>query len=117
MSRSERARRGSSAFGARACERGALIALLSPRRPLRSLLSFDSTGKVRPEILQIPLDLTTGSALGPPTKIWSGEGGHAPEAPHAYWKDGWWWLLLAEGECFLSDRTGEERRLADSLLR
>lgn len=51
--------------------------------------------------------------------MWSGTGGHvrvsaaalsylmrcsnqAPEGPHVYLKDGWYYMLLAEGECKLN---------------
>ncbi|ORY79737.1 glycosyl hydrolase [Leucosporidium creatinivorum] len=70
-------------------------------------LSWDGEGRawvqgahywrVRPEILSLPLDLSTGKALGEPIKIWSGLGGKAPEAPHVWEKDGWWWVIIAEG--------------------
>lgn len=64
--------------------------------------------RVRPEILQYRIDLDTGAILPSPGfdapdqpaqshKIWSGLGGKAPEAPHQYYRDGWWYLLIAEG--------------------
>ena len=33
--------------------------------------------------------------------IWNGTGGQAPEGPHVYLKDGWYYLLAAEGERYL----------------
>ncbi|KAL4951286.1 glycosyl hydrolase [Aspergillus filifer] len=42
------------------------------------------------------LDLDTGS-IGPVTYLWNGTGGAYPEGPHIYKKDGYYYLLLAEG--------------------
>ncbi|KAL4789640.1 glycosyl hydrolase [Aspergillus venezuelensis] len=42
------------------------------------------------------LDLETGS-IGPVTYLWNGTGGAYPEGPHIYKKDGFYYLLLAEG--------------------
>lgn len=42
------------------------------------------------------LDLTDGSH-GPRIDIWQGTGGADPEGPHIYQKDGWYYLLIAEG--------------------
>lgn len=39
----------------------------------------------------------TGEQLSPSKKIWGGTGGRYPEAPHLYKKDGWYYLLIAEG--------------------
>ncbi|RKU48560.1 hypothetical protein DL546_007967 [Coniochaeta pulveracea] len=47
-------------------------------------------------ILLQTLDLTTG-ALGPINNIWNGTGGVWPEGPHIYKKDGYYYLLIAEG--------------------
>lgn len=54
--------------------------------------SFD--GK---SILQAPLDFETGEVLGPLVDIWNGTGLPSPEASHMYKKDGWYYLLTAEG--------------------
>ncbi|KAI6838504.1 glycoside hydrolase family 43 protein [Hortaea werneckii] len=54
--------------------------------------SFD--GKA---ILQAPIDLETGEVFGPLKDIWNGTGLPSPEAPHIYKKDGWYYLLTAEG--------------------
>lgn len=48
-------------------------------------------------ILQARVDLTAGKALEEPRELWSGTGLVAPEAPHLYQRDGWWYLLIAEG--------------------
>lgn len=54
--------------------------------------SFD--GKT---ILQAPIDLETGEFLSPLISIWNGTGLPSPEAPHVYKKNGWYYLLTAEG--------------------
>jgi beta-xylosidase len=48
-------------------------------------------------IWQAPLDFSTGEVLGPLIDIWNGTGLPSPEAPHLYKKDGWYYLLTAEG--------------------
>ncbi|GAB1213485.1 hypothetical protein ATERTT37_002635 [Aspergillus terreus] len=42
------------------------------------------------------LDLETG-ATGPATGLWNGTGGVWPEGPHMYRKDGYYYLMIAEG--------------------
>jgi beta-xylosidase len=44
----------------------------------------------------VTLDLKTG-AIGPYINIWNGSGASAPEGPHIYNKDGYYYLLIAEG--------------------
>lgn len=44
-----------------------------------------------------PVNLETGEALAPPTNVWNGTGGRYPEAPHIYRKDGFYYLMIAEG--------------------
>ena len=39
----------------------------------------------------------TGEQLTQSKVIWTGTGGRYPEAPHIYKKDGWYYLLIAEG--------------------
>lgn len=39
----------------------------------------------------------TGEQLTDSKPIWGGTGGRYPEAPHIYKKDGWYYLLIAEG--------------------
>lgn len=48
-------------------------------------------------IVQCRIDPDTGKILSEPKKIWQGTGGRYPEAPHIYKKDGWYFLLIAEG--------------------
>lgn len=43
------------------------------------------------------LDPLTGELSQPPLRIWPGTGGVWPEGPHIYRKDGWYYLLIAEG--------------------
>ncbi|KAK1843380.1 xylosidase arabinofuranosidase [Colletotrichum chrysophilum] len=42
------------------------------------------------------IDVNTGNASGK-VEIWKGTGGNNPEAPHIYKKDGFFYLLIAEG--------------------
>lgn len=42
------------------------------------------------------LDLATGE-IGPVTYLWNGTGGASPEGPHLYRRDGYYYLLIAEG--------------------
>ncbi|NHI15792.1 glycoside hydrolase family 43 protein [Microbacterium excoecariae] len=48
-------------------------------------------------IQQVRADLDTGEILTPVRDIWSGSGSMFPEAPHLYRRDGFWYLLIAEG--------------------
>lgn len=43
------------------------------------------------------IDPVTGKQLTPSRAIWQGTGGRHPEAPHIYKKDGWYYLMIAEG--------------------
>ena len=43
------------------------------------------------------IDPMTGEQLTDSKRIWDGTGGRHPEAPHIYKKDGWYYLLIAEG--------------------
>ena len=43
------------------------------------------------------IDVKTGKQLSPIKRLWSGEGGRYPEGPHIYKKDGYYYLMLAEG--------------------
>ncbi len=60
-------------------------------------------------ILQARVDLVAGTRVEEPRSMWSGTGGAAPEGPHLYQRDGWWYLLIAEG--------GTERNHAVSVAR
>jgi len=51
----------------------------------------------RPGIQCAPVDTSTGELLAPSRQLWEGTGLAAPEGPHLYRVDGWWYLLLAEG--------------------
>ncbi|MGV9384960.1 family 43 glycosylhydrolase [Nonomuraea sp. NPDC003707] len=48
-------------------------------------------------ILQAQLDPVTGSLLSEPAVVWRGTGGQFPEGPHLHKKDGFWYLVIAEG--------------------
>ncbi|KAI1326600.1 glycoside hydrolase family 43 protein [Xylariaceae sp. FL0255] len=52
--------------------------------------------EVYPSILLAEANLNTGE-VGNWTSIWNGTGGIAPEGPHIYIRDGWYYLLIAEG--------------------
>ncbi len=43
------------------------------------------------------IDLSTGKLIGEKRKVWNGNGGRYPEAPHIYKKDGFYYLMAAEG--------------------
>ena len=44
-----------------------------------------------------PINTKTGEFLAEPRPVWGGTGGQAPEAPHIYKKDGWYYQMIAEG--------------------
>lgn len=52
---------------------------------------------VRGGISQAVIDPDTGRVLSEPKQIWTGTGGAHPEGPHLVHRDGWWYLLVAEG--------------------
>lgn len=58
------------------------------------LSSRDEKGCV---ILQCEIDTVSGEILNGPREISRGCGGRDAEAPHLYYKDGYYYLLLAEG--------------------
>ena len=43
------------------------------------------------------IDDVTGKTLSEGKLLWQGDGGRYPEAPHIYKKDGWYYLMIAEG--------------------
>lgn len=43
------------------------------------------------------IDIQTGKQLTESRLLWQGDGGRYPEAPHIYHKDGWYYLMIAEG--------------------
>ena len=49
------------------------------------------------DLQQVTVDLATGQALEDVRAVWGGSGLYAPEGPHLYRRDGWWYLLAAEG--------------------
>ncbi|KZT52688.1 glycoside hydrolase family 43 protein [Calocera cornea HHB12733] len=54
--------------------------------------------QIYPQIQQYQIDLSNGQSLsGDPIMMWNGTGGLAPEGPHVYKKNGWYYLLIAEG--------------------
>ncbi|KAH8678806.1 beta-xylosidase [Tricladium varicosporioides] len=53
--------------------------------------------EVSPGIQKLPIDISTGAVLGPTLNIWNGTGDSAPEGPHLYRKDGYYYLMIAEG--------------------
>ncbi len=55
------------------------------------------TGTLDSKIVLCEIDPMTGSKLSEVKEIWRGTGGRYPEGPHLYWKDGWFYLLIAEG--------------------
>ncbi|KAH8730352.1 glycosyl hydrolase [Phaeosphaeriaceae sp. PMI808] len=60
---------------------------------------WDDDGKVyvaTQEVRIQEMDINTGK-MGTPKNLWNGTGGVWPEGPHIYKKDGWYYLLIAEG--------------------
>ncbi len=64
-------------------------------------LFWDDDGKVYVQtstgIFQAEIDLNSGKRISDVKTIWDGSGGNWIEAPHIYKKDGYYYLLLAEG--------------------
>ncbi|KAM5347648.1 hypothetical protein ACJ41O_007472 [Fusarium nematophilum] len=52
------------------------------------------------KIRQFEIDLETGEKLSEDVLLWEGITKVFPEGPHIYKKDGWYYLLIAEGGCF-----------------
>ena len=48
-------------------------------------------------IMLSQIDPLTGAFIAEPKAIWRGTGGRYPEGPHIYKKDGWYYLMIAEG--------------------
>jgi len=55
------------------------------------------TGSADGGILLCEINPDTGEVLSTPKRVWDGTGGRWPEAPHIYKKDGWYYLMIAEG--------------------
>ncbi|KAJ4197027.1 hypothetical protein NW767_009270 [Fusarium falciforme] len=56
-------------------------------------------------IRQFEIDLDTGKKLSEEKLLWEGITKVYPEGPHMYKKDGWYYLLIAEGGCFADHHT------------
>ncbi|KAL0944836.1 Xylosidase/arabinosidase [Colletotrichum truncatum] len=52
------------------------------------------------KIRQFEIDLKTGARRSEERLLWEGITKVYPEGPHMYKKDGWYYLLIAEGGCF-----------------
>jgi xylan 1,4-beta-xylosidase len=48
-------------------------------------------------VYQARVDLKAGKLLEEPRLIWKGMGGIWPEGPHLYKRDGWYYIMIAEG--------------------
>lgn len=55
------------------------------------------TGTTDNKIVLCEIDPLTGTKLSEVKTLWNGTGGRYPEGPHLYFKDGWFYLLIAEG--------------------
>ncbi len=63
-------------------------------------LFFDDDGKVyiiSSTFILNEIDLKTGKFLTEGRKVWNGTGGRYPEGPHIYKKDGFYYIMAAEG--------------------
>jgi len=63
-------------------------------------LFFDSDGRayvISSTFELTEINLSNGSLIGEKRKVWNGNGGRYPEAPHIYKKDGFYYLMAAEG--------------------
>lgn len=56
--------------------------------------------QIRPGIDMAPLSLETGE-VGEQETVWNGTGGAAPEGPRVFKKDGYYYLVIAEGGTYL----------------
>ncbi|KAF1960147.1 hypothetical protein CC80DRAFT_286772 [Byssothecium circinans] len=61
---------------------------------------LDRVKQPRCTIMQYEIDIATGTPLEEPRVIWGGVAKYDTEAPHIYKKDGWYYLLVAEGGTF-----------------
>ncbi len=74
-------------------------------------LFFDDDGKAyytrnyHSGIVSAEVDVTTGALLTPLTHLWSGSGAATGEASHIYKRDGWYYLVIAEGGTRIYHRT------------
>ncbi|KAH7117425.1 putative xylosidase/arabinosidase [Dactylonectria macrodidyma] len=84
-------------------------------------LFWDDDGKVyvigaagfgpETKIRQFQIDLETGKKLSEERLLWEGITKVYPEGPHMYKKDGWYYLLIAEGGCFADHHTNMARSM------
>lgn len=56
-------------------------------------------------VYQLEIDVKTGATLTETKPLWEGISKVYPEGPHIYKKDGWYYLLIAEGGCFADHHT------------
>lgn len=69
---------------------------------------FDDDGKIYVQdtltkgfrLCNMEISLQTGAIITPPVQIWSGWDQRFSEGPHIYKKDGWYYLVCAEGGTF-----------------
>jgi alpha-N-arabinofuranosidase len=61
------------------------------------VISTQNWGAIKNGIVMSEIDMATGKLITPPTTVWKGTGGRYPEGPHTYKKDGFYYLLIAEG--------------------
>ena len=59
--------------------------------------STQNWGAIKNGIVMAEIDIATGKLLTQPKSIWLGTGGRYPEGPHIYKKDGYYYLMIAEG--------------------
>lgn len=57
------------------------------------------------KIRQFEIDVKTGAKLSEEKLLWEGITKVYPEGPHMYKRDGWYYLLIAEGGCFADHHT------------
>jgi beta-xylosidase len=69
------------------------------------LIGAASSPKAETKIRQFEIDLKTGVKLSEEKLLWEGVTKVYPEGPHMYKKDGWYYLLIAEGGCFANHHT------------
>ena len=63
-------------------------------------LFWDDDGKayvISSPLILFEIDLKTGNLLSEGRKVWNGTGGRYAEGPHIYKKDGYYYLMAAEG--------------------
>ncbi|KAL5050871.1 glycosyl hydrolase [Aspergillus fruticulosus] len=69
------------------------------------LIGAASSPNAETKIRQFEIDLKTGAKLSEEKLLWEGVTKVYPEGPHMYKKDGWYYLLIAEGGCFANHHT------------